>query len=71
MAHDEAVDTVHFGLVYKMHTDTIVKPNESSIKYGRMIGIAEIMNDPNRNQKYETWSRILVDYLPAIQSFNP
>ena len=71
MADDKPVDTVHFGLIYKIHTNAMVKPNESSIASGRMIPIKEIMSNPNRNQMYETWSRILIGHLPAIQNFNP
>jgi dCTP deaminase len=66
MAYDKEVDRVHFGLVFKRHTEKGVVPAEKSISSGRMISIDEVMNDPNSMQQYETWSRVLIPYLVEI-----
>ena len=66
MAYDKEVDRVHFGLVFKRHTEKGVVPAEKSISSGRMISIDEVMNDPNSMQQYETWSRVLIPHLVEI-----
>ena len=63
---DTPVDEVHFGLVYAIQTDKDVRPRESSISSGRMIQISEVTGDPQKEQKYETWSRVLLPHLDEI-----
>jgi len=65
-AREEAVDRVHFGLVYATHTAGSVEVNESALISGRMIRIDEIESDSQLGKKYETWSRILVPSLKEI-----
>jgi dCTP deaminase len=66
MAYDKPVDKVHFGLIFAAKTDGSVKQKESSIKVGRMVPIADILNDQFRDRKYETWSRVLIPQLQNI-----
>jgi len=68
MAYDQEVDTVHFGLVFTMHTNGPVRPKEASIVSGKMIAIPELIGDPDYTKKYETWSRILIPYLQKLRN---
>lgn len=65
VANDNAVDRVHFGLVYTLHCDTITR-KEASLESGRPLPIEELMADPLYGKKYETWSRILIEHLPTL-----
>ncbi|MBU2561603.1 MAG: 2'-deoxycytidine 5'-triphosphate deaminase [Nanoarchaeota archaeon] len=66
LARDKPVDRVHFGLIYVIRADGSVMPNESSIITGRMMGIDDLVSDSKKDEKFETWSRILIPYLDAI-----
>ena len=66
LANDTAVDRVHFGLVYAVKVLQPITPKEASIVSGKMIPIAELMNDPLLGDKYETWSRVLAPHLPEL-----
>lgn len=66
MAYDRPVDRVHFGVIYTMHTDGLVQPNESSLVSGKMVSLEGLLNDQERDQKYETWSRTLIPFLPEL-----
>lgn len=70
MAHDKAVDRVHFGLIYTVHTSGEVRPKESSLKQGSLVPIESICSDPLHEQKYETWSRMLIPHLLQLYQVN-
>lgn len=63
---DRPVDRVHFGLIYAIHTSGDIAIKESSLVSGRMASISELLGDSMRDQRYETWSRILIPYLPDL-----
>jgi len=65
MAYDVPVDGVHFGLVYSLHCDS-VKQKESSMHSGRLVCIEDLLKDPSIDEKYETWSRILIPRLQDL-----
>lgn len=66
MAYDKPVDRVHFGLIYIIHTGGSVQLKESSLVSGTMVSLEDLVTDPDKDQKFETWSRILIPYLPEI-----
>ena len=66
MAYDEAVDRVHFGLVFKRHIHGNIVPAEKSISSGRMINIDEMVVDQAYERKYETWSKVLIPHIRNI-----
>lgn len=65
-AREKPVDRVHFGLVYRIRTTGGVRVREKALDNGRMLPIGQIMDDPLLNQRYETWSRLLIPHLPGI-----
>lgn len=65
MAYDVPVDRRHFCLVYSLYCDD-VKPRSASMHSGKFISIDELMQDLKIDQKYETWSRILIPKLPTL-----
>ncbi len=71
MAYDRPVDRVHFGVIYTIHTNGSVQPNESSLVSGKMLSLEELLKDPEQDQKYETWSRILIPFLPELYQRGP
>ena len=66
MAYDTAVDRVHFGLIFGLHTEGKIEPKELSLVSGKMTLIADIMGDPQAQRKFETWSKILIPHLSKI-----
>lgn len=66
MAYEQPVDRVHFGLVYAIHTNGNVRPNEAALISGKMVKINNILEDKSLDKKFETWSRILMPSLKAI-----
>jgi predicted NUDIX family phosphoesterase len=71
MAHDKPVDTVHLGLILVAATDGRVVAKERAIRQGRMVSIDRLVQDPECAKKYETWSRVLIPYLPMLQRMAP
>jgi len=70
LQYDKPVDQVHFGLIFVIKTDGSVKPKESALVTGKMIPIEEILADPDKDQKYETWSKALLSHLHRLQNEN-
>ncbi|HLD05893.1 MAG TPA: 2'-deoxycytidine 5'-triphosphate deaminase [Candidatus Nanoarchaeia archaeon] len=66
MQYDRPVDQVHLGLVFALHAKGAVKDNEASIVSGRMLPLDELLSDPERDSRYETWSKVLVPHLPEL-----
>ncbi|MEK6950115.1 MAG: 2'-deoxycytidine 5'-triphosphate deaminase [Nanoarchaeota archaeon] len=66
MAYDQPVDRVHFGLIYTLHTEGSVQLKESSLVSGKMMPLKELVDDPDQEHKFETWSRILIPFLPEL-----
>src|SRR3989338_248893 len=66
IADDKNVDRVHFGLIYIAKTNGQVYPNENALKTGGLMSIEDITRDGERDQKYETWSKILIPHLPTL-----
>ncbi len=64
--HETPVDNVHFGLLYTSHLNGTVTLNERSIISGGMTTIDSIKNDPDVEQKFETWSKRLIPYLHML-----
>ncbi|MEK6962853.1 MAG: 2'-deoxycytidine 5'-triphosphate deaminase [Nanoarchaeota archaeon] len=63
---DTPVDQVHLGLIFAVHTKGRARQKESSIVSGEMRSMDELVKDPNRDRKYETWSRVLISHLPQL-----
>ncbi len=63
---DKEVDKVHFGLIYASHVIGEVTYKESSITAGQMMPIDSIIHDPQIDQKYETWSKLLIPHLNEL-----
>ncbi len=62
-AEDRDVDKVHFGLVYTIHLNGRLKPNEKSGKSFKRESFDEISK---KVHYFETWSRILIPYLQLL-----
>ena len=59
-----SVGEVHFGIMYFMDTDGIVKPKDSEMSSGKLIKINELENIcSNPNYNVETWSKIALGAL--------
>jgi predicted NUDIX family phosphoesterase/deoxycytidine triphosphate deaminase len=65
-ATDKPVDRVHFGLIYAIHTDGKIEPNENSIIHSEMIPIEKMRGGYYKNNKTETWTKILIPHLREI-----
>ncbi len=63
VCYDKPVDRVHFGLIYVVSTDGDVRPREAALHSGQLRPIAEVLLDPEADQRYETWSRVLRPHL--------
>lgn len=68
VATEEPVDRVHFGMVYAIQTNGMVKSKESSIVESGFVPIDNIINDYTR-YNYETWSKKLIPNLLSIRDF--
>ncbi|MFQ5474951.1 MAG: 2'-deoxycytidine 5'-triphosphate deaminase domain-containing protein [Candidatus Nanoarchaeia archaeon] len=66
LCSDKPVDRVHFGLVYGMHTSDDVTAKDPALATGRMMQIDDILGDTQMEQKYETWSAILIPHLKGM-----
>ncbi len=66
MAYRTPVDRVHFGLIYAIHTQGDIQPKESSFHSGRMMPIHKLLREKKINDRYETWSSMLIPYLHDI-----
>ncbi len=62
-AYDKPVDRVHFGLVYASNTNGCIAGNEKSIT---SLGMNDLNFLKSNLEKFETWSKILIPYLPMI-----
>ncbi|MFH1682368.1 MAG: 2'-deoxycytidine 5'-triphosphate deaminase [Candidatus Woesearchaeota archaeon] len=68
MAYNTPVNRVHFGLIFSIHTKGKIRPKEAALVSGRMIPIGQLVGDPEYENKYETWSKIIIPYLEPIYS---
>jgi deoxycytidine triphosphate deaminase len=64
------VDRVHFGLVYTVYTNRNVTQKESSITSGKLFSIDDLVKDPLAEEKFETWSHLLLPDLRTIYNAN-
>jgi len=64
-AKDKPVDRVHFGLIYTIHTDGEVTPNEKSIAYSEFVPLKEVRVN-FKGAETETWSRVLIPHIRSI-----
>ncbi len=70
LATEKEVDRVHFGLVFAIVTERNVESKEQALIKYEMAPIDKLAEDLNYAKKYnaetETWSKILMPWLPII-----
>lgn len=62
-SEETLVDRVHFGLVYVVHVDNDIESNERSAKNIQRETFEDLTH---KLDHFETWSRILIPYLPLL-----